>query len=223
MGSTIKGDYVQGIVNRVNSLNADLIAITGDVVDNTVEALKQHTAPLGKLRAHHGSYIVTGNHEYYSGAEEWIAEFRRLGLKPLLNEHIVIEHHGAQLIIAGINDYSAISRDPAETSAELCGSDPVKALDGSPEKAPKTLFALQPRSASAAAKAGFDLQLSGHTHGGQFWPWNLFVRMYQPYTSGLHRLGRLWIYISRGVGYWGPPKRFGAPSEITLIRLWPAG
>jgi len=222
VGSTIKGDYVQGIVNRVNSLNADLIAITGDVVDNTVEALKQHTAPLGKLRAHHGSYIVTGNHEYYSGAEEWIAEFRRLGLQPLLNDHIVIDHNGAQLIIAGINDYSAISRDPAETSAELHGSDPVKALNGSPEKAPKILLAHQPRSATAAAEAGFDLQLSGHTHGGQFWPWNLFIRMYQPYTAGLHRLGKLWIYISRGTGYWGPPKRFGAPSEITLIRLWPA-
>ena len=222
VGSTIKGDYVQGIVNRVNSLNADLIAITGDVVDNTVEALKQHTAPLGKLRAHHGSYIVTGNHEYYSGAEEWIAEFRRLGLQPLLNDHIVIDHNGAQLTIAGINDYSAISRDPAETSAELHGSDPVKALNGSPEKAPKILLAHQPRSATAAAEAGFDLQLSGHTHGGQFWPWNLFIRMYQPYTAGLHRLGKLWIYISRGTGYWGPPKRFGAPSEITLIRLWPA-
>ena len=222
LGSTIKAGYVQAIVDRVNSLDADLVAITGDVVDNTVEALKQHTAPLGELRARHGSYVVTGNHEYYSGAEEWITEFRRLGLQPLLNEHTVIDHDGAELTVAGINDYSAISRDPAETSAELCGSDPVKALNGSPEKAPKILLAHQPRSASAAAEAGFDLQLSGHTHGGQFWPWNFFVRMYQPYTAGLYRLGKLWIYISRGAGYWGPPKRLGAPSEITLIRLWPA-
>ncbi len=223
VGPTIKGDYVRRIVRQVNNLAADAVAITGDVVDNTVDILTDHTAPLGELRARHGSFVVTGNHEYYSGADDWMVEFRRLGLKTLADEHVVIDHDGAQLVMAGVNDYSAISRNPNETSPELHGSDPAKALVGSPDGAPKVLLAHQPRSATAAAEAGFDLQLSGHTHGGQFWPWNLFVRMQQPFTAGLYRLGRLWIYTSRGTGYWGPPKRFGAPSEITLIRLVLAG
>ena len=219
VGPTIKGEYVRRIVRRVNNLAADAVAITGDVVDNTVDILSDQTAPLGELRARHGSFVVTGNHEYYSGADDWMVEFRRLGLRTLSDEHVVIDHDGAQLVIAGVNDYSANSRNPNETSPELSGSDPAKALAGSPEGAPKVLLAHQPRSATAAAEAGFDLQLSGHTHGGQFWPWNLFVRMQQPFTAGLNRLGKLWVYTSRGTGYWGPPKRFGAPSEITLIRL----
>ena len=223
VGPTIKSEYVRRIVRRVNNLAADAVAITGDVVDNTVDILSDQTAPLGQLRARHGSFVVTGNHEYYSGADDWMAEFRRLGLKTLSDEHVVIDHDGAQLVMAGVNDYSAISRSPNETSPELNGSDPAKALAGSPEGAPKVLLAHQPRSATAAAEAGFDLQLSGHTHGGQFWPWNLFVRMQQPFTAGLNRLGKLWVYTSRGPGYWGPPKRFGAPSEITLIRLIPTG
>lgn len=213
VGPTIKGDYVRGIVDRVNALDADLVAITGDVVDGRVHQLSNDTAPLGDLRSRYGSYVVTGNHEYYSGADEWIAEFRRLGLRPLMNEHVVIGHNGGELVIAGVNDYSANRVEPSH------GSDPEAALQGSPDGLPKVLLAHQPRSAHAAAEAGFDLQLSGHTHGGQFWPWNHFVRMQQPFTAGLRQLGDLWVYTSRGTGYWGPPKRFGAPSEITLIKL----
>jgi len=222
VGPTIKSDYVHRIVKRVNNLAADAVAITGDMVDNTVDILRDHTAPLGELRARHGSYVVTGNHEYYSGADDWMAEFRRLGLKTLADEHVVIDHNGAQLVMAGVNDYSALSRNPAETSPELHGSNPEKALVGSPNGVPKILLAHQPRSATAASEAGFDVQLSGHTHGGQFWPWSLFVRLQQPFTAGLNQLGELWVYTSRGTGYWGPPNRFGAPSEITLIRLIPA-
>lgn len=213
VGSTIKGDYVRGVVERVNGLGADIIAITGDVVDGKVARLAGDTAPLEGLRARYGAYVVTGNHEYYSGADEWMEEFRRLGLRTLENQHAVIEHNGAELVVAGINDFSAARNDPNRTS------DPKAALAGSPADAPKVLLAHQPRSADGALEAGFDLQLSGHTHGGQFWPWNHFVRMQQPYTAGLHRLGKLWVYTSRGTGYWGPPKRFGVPSEITLIRL----
>jgi len=213
VGSTIKRDYVQAIVERVNSLDADLIAITGDVVDGTVERLAPHTAPLADLVSRHGTFFVTGNHEYYSGAEEWVAEFERLGMRVLANSHVVLEHDGVSLVIAGVNDFTAHLFNPAWRS------DPQMALAGSPVGAPKILLAHQPRSASAAATAGFDLQLSGHTHGGQFWPWNYFVRLQQPYTAGLHRLDKLWVYTSRGTGYWGPPKRFGAPSEITRIRL----
>jgi predicted MPP superfamily phosphohydrolase len=178
-----------------------------------VAQLSAHTAVLAQLTARHGAFIVTGNHEYYSGAAEWMAEFKRLGLHGLMNEHRVLEHRGAQLVIAGVTDYSAHTFDPAQRS------DPAAALAGSPAGLPKILLAHQPRSAPAAAAAGFDLQLSGHTHGGQFWPWNLFVVLQQPYTAGLHRLNQLWVYTSRGTGYWGPPKRFGAPSEITLLRL----
>ena len=213
VGPTIKGDYVRAIVERVNGLNADLIAITGDVVDGRVEHLSEHTAPLAMLAARHGAFVVTGNHEYYSGAEAWMAEFSRLGLHGLTNEHVVIEHNGAHLVVAGVTDYSAQAFDPD------LRSDPRAALLGSPAGIPRILLAHQPRSAQAAEAAGFDLQLSGHTHGGQFWPWNLFVALQQPYTAGLHRQGRLWVYTSRGTGYWGPPKRFGAPSEITLLRL----
>jgi predicted MPP superfamily phosphohydrolase len=165
------------------------------------------------LTSRHGSYVVTGNHEYYSGANVWVAEFRRLGMQVLMNEHVVIDHAGARLLLAGVTDYSAQTFDPGQRS------DPVRALAGAPAGILRILLAHQPRSSVAAAAAGFDLQLSGHTHGGQFWPWTLLVRLQQPYTAGLHRLGRLWVYTSRGTGYWGPPKRFGAPAEITRIRL----
>lgn len=213
VGPTIKRDYVQAIVDRVNGLEADLVAITGDVVDGSVAHLREHTAPLGQLRSRHGSYFVTGNHEYYSGAGAWMAEFERIGLKGLHNGHTVIAHDGARLVLAGVTDYSAGAFDAAQAS------DPEAALAGSPAGLTRILLAHQPRSAPAAAAVGFDLQLSGHTHGGQFWPWNFFVPLQQPFTAGLHRLGRLTVYTSRGTGYWGPPKRLGAPSEITVLRL----
>jgi predicted MPP superfamily phosphohydrolase len=214
VGSQIKQSYVEAIVEAVNDLNPDLVAVTGDLVDGSVRDLSRHIAPLGRLSSRYGTYLVTGNHEYYSGESAWTAEFRRLGLHVLLNEHVVVRHKGAPLVVAGVTDYSAHHFNPEQRS------DPVAALWGAPaDAAAKILLAHQPRSAAAAASAGFDLQLSGHTHGGQFWPWNLFVRFQQPFTAGLHRLNRLWVYISRGTGYWGPPNRFGAPSEITLLKL----
>ena len=213
VGPTIKAGHVRAIVERVNALDADLVAVTGDVVDGQVERLREHTAPLGDLKARHGAWLVTGNHEYYSGAAEWVAEFERLGLRCLLNEHAVLAHQGARLVLAGVTDLQGQSFDPAHRS------DPFKALQASPEGLPRILLAHQPRSSAEAARAGFDLQLSGHTHGGQFWPWNHFVGLQQPFTAGLHRVGDLQVYVSRGTGYWGPPKRFGAPSEITRIRL----
>ena len=130
---------------------------------------------------------------------------------------MVLRHQGASLVVAGVTDYSAQHFDARQRS------DPRAALTGAPDAAAKILLAHQPRSAAAAEAAGFHLQLSGHTHGGQFFPWNFFVRMQQPYTAGLHRLNKMWIYTSRGTGYWGPPKRIGAPAEITLLRLVAAG
>jgi len=213
VGPTIKRDYVGAIVARVNALQADLVVITGDVVDGSVPQLSWDTAPLAKLASRYGTFVVTGNHEYYSGAAAWVAEFQRLGLTPLMNAHVVITRQGASLVLAGVTDFNAQLFDAAQKS------DPAAALGGSPAGLPRILLAHQPRSADAAEAAGFDLQLSGHTHGGQFWPWNYLVRLQQPYTAGLHRHGKLWVYTSRGTGYWGPPKRFGAPAEITRVCL----
>lgn len=221
VGPTIKTHYLQRIVDRVNGLNANMVAITGDLVDGSVAELGAHVAPLAQLRSTHGSFFVTGNHEYYSGAHSWIDALQGLGVKVLLNEHVLIQHstdaqdpEPALVVVAGVADYTAHHFDESHRS------DPHKAIAHAPEHAVfKLLLAHQPRSAAAAADAGFDLQLSGHTHGGQFWPWNLFVPLQQPFTAGLHRLKALWVYTSRGTGYWGPPKRFGAPSEITQLRL----
>ena len=214
IGPTIRADYLQRIVAAVNTLDADVVAITGDLVDGSVAELAAHVAPLTQLRSRHGSFFVTGNHEYYSGAAAWVAELRRLGVTVLMNQHLVLQHGAARAVLAGVTDYGAGHFDPAQRS------DPQRALLDAPADAGvRILLAHQPRSAAAAAAAGFDLQLSGHTHGGQFLPWNFFVKLQQPFVAGLDRLHDLWVYTSRGTGYWGPPKRFGAPSEITLLRL----
>ncbi len=229
VGPTIRVRYIERIVNAVNRLGADMVAITGDLVDGSVSELRTHVAPLARLKTRHGTFVVTGNHEYYVGAHAWIDELRRLGLKVLLNEHVVLQTrnvYGAQtdeevndsaLVVAGVTDYTAGHFDASHAS------DPEGAVrDAPPQVHTRLLLAHQPRSAIAAAQAGYQLQISGHTHGGQFFPWNLFVPLQQPFTAGLHRLHDMWIYVSRGTGYWGPPKRFGAPSEITLLRLVPA-
>jgi hypothetical protein len=217
VGPTIRRKYVEGIVEAVNGLQADVVAITGDLVDGSVPELREHVAPLAQLAARDGRYFVTGNHEYYSGAAAWMREIERLGLTVLHNEHVVIEREGEKLVIAGVPDWGAAHYDRTHAS------DPQAAIAGAPADArARVLLAHQPRTAPAAAQAGFDLQLSGHTHGGQFLPWNFFVRLQQPFTAGLYRLDELWVYVSRGTGYWGPPKRFGAPSEITKLRLIPA-
>jgi predicted MPP superfamily phosphohydrolase len=214
VGPTIGRDYVEAIVESVNGLDADVVAITGDLVDGSVRQLSTHVEPLARLNSRHGTFFVTGNHEYYSGVGAWVSELRRLGLSVLVNEHVVLDHGGAALVLAGVTAFGAHHYDASHRS------DPDAALAGAPADAgAKVLLAHQPRSAGAAARAGFDLQLSGHTHGGQFLPWNFFFRFQQPFTAGLEKLGRLWVYTSRGTGYWGPPKRFGAPSEITRVRL----
>lgn len=214
VGPTIKRPYLNAIVNKVNRLGADAIAVTGDLVDGSVQRLAMHTEPLARLKADDGVFFVTGNHEYYSGAREWIDEVRRLGLTVLMNEHVVRRRGDATLVIAGVTDYTAHHFHPEHKS------DPRRAVHGAPADAgAKVLLAHQPRSAPDAAAAGFDLQLSGHTHGGQFFPWNLLVPLQQPFVAGLNRVREMWVYTSRGTGYWGPPKRIGAPSEITLVRL----
>ena len=219
VGPTIKHAYLSRIVARVNALGADMVAITGDLVDGRVAELQQHVQPLAALKSTHGTFFVTGNHEYYSGAHAWIDALRDLGLTVLMNEHVVLNHHKAGheqalMVVAGVADFGAHHFDKSHQS------DPAAAVRGAPMHASlRMLLAHQPRSAHAASEAGFDLQLSGHTHGGQFWPWNHFVQFQQPFTAGLNKLKDLWVYTNSGTGYWGPPKRFGVPSEITHLRL----
>lgn len=214
VGPTIKRRFVQSVVDLANSLQPDVMAVTGDMVDGRVDDLAEHIAPLAGLRARDGVFGVTGNHDYYSGAQHWVPHYRSLGLRMLMNEHVVIERGAARLVLGGVTDFEAHRFFADERS------NPHQALLGAPANAAvRVLLAHQPRSADAAHAAGFDVQLSGHTHGGQFWPWSLVVPLQQPYTAGLVRHGSLWVYTSRGTGYWGPPKRLGAPSEVTRLRL----
>jgi len=212
VGSTIRRHFVQAVVDLANGLAPDLVAFTGDVADGTVPGLHPEVAPLADLAAPYGKFFVSGNHEYYWDALAWIAEIERLGFNVLTNEHRLLERGAGRLLLAGVTDAGASRRVPGHAS------DPGAALAGAPPADVKILLAHQPRSAFAAQAAGFDLQLSGHTHGGQF-PFNVLVRIGQPFVSGLHRLGALWVYVSQGTGYWGPPLRLGAPPEITLIEL----
>jgi len=214
VGPTIKRPYLEAIINAVNELDADMIAITGDLVDGYVEDLRHEVAPIAGLKARHGAFFVTGNHEYYWDALAWEAEVERLGITVLSNRHHVITHAGQRLVIAGVTDYRAERILPDQAS------DPQRAMDGAPEDAAfRLMLAHQPLSVTAVAQTSVDLQLSGHTHGGQFFPINFFVGYAHPFTAGLHAFENMQIYVSRGTGYWGPPMRVGAPSEITVLRL----
>lgn len=214
VGPTIKSGYVQRVVHAANRCQPDVIVLTGDLVDASPEHLAPHVQPLAELQAGYGVYAVTGNHEYYCGVDAWVPKFRDLGMRVLMNEHTVIQKGGATVVLAGVTDYTAEKFTPDQAS------NPVKALHGAPDAAAiRIVLAHQPRSAMKAAQAGFDLQLSGHTHGGQFWPWQYFVPLQQPFVAGLHHVGKLLVYVSRGTGYWGPPMRLGARSEITRIFL----
>jgi predicted MPP superfamily phosphohydrolase len=210
---TIKRPFVAGVVRRVNTLDADVVAITGDLVDGSVQRLSGDVEPLADVRARFGRYFVTGNHEYYSGVDRWTEKVKSLGFDVLINEHRLLTLAEGRILLAGVTDYREGARKPGHRS------DPAGALAGAPAADVKILLAHQPKSVFAASKAGFDLQISGHTHGGQFFPWNMLVPLAQPFVAGLHRQGDTQIYVSRGTGYWGPPLRLGSPSEITLIRL----
>lgn len=213
IGPTIRRDYVRRVVRQVNALEPDLIAMTGDLIDGYIPQLARHMEPLKDLKSKFGSYFVTGNHEYYWGVEEWMEEIDKLGFTILQNSHNLIERGSARLMIAGIPDHDGERLLPSHRI------DPVGAQKGGEAVDLKILLAHQPRSCHAAHAAGYDLQLSGHTHGGQFVPWNYVVSLQQPYVSGLHDYKGLWVYVSRGAGYWGPPLRLGIPSEITELML----
>ncbi|GLW51344.1 metallophosphoesterase [Streptomyces sp. NBRC 14336] len=203
------------VCEKVNALDADLVCHTGDIADGTAERRRAQAAPLGTVRATHARVYVTGNHEYYSEAQGWVDLMDELGWEPLRNRHLLLERGGDTLVVAGVDDVTAESSGVAGHGAHLAG-----ALRGADADHPVLLLAHQPKFIDEAAAGGVDLQLSGHTHGGQIWPFHYLVRLDQPALAGLTRHGdRTLLYTSRGTGFWGPPFRVFAPSEITLLVL----
>jgi predicted MPP superfamily phosphohydrolase len=213
IGPTLGREWLASIVDRVNALEPDLIVITGDLVDGSVEALRDHVAPLANLRSKHGTYFVTGNHEYYSGVDAWMAELKRLGVRVLRNERVTIGEGDDAFDLAGVDDWASKGFGGGH------GPNLARALEGRDPKREVILLAHQPKQIREAAALGVGLQISGHTHGGQIFPWTLFVRLDQPYIAGLSQHEGTQIYVSRGTGYWGPPMRVAAPAEITVLEL----
>ncbi|QIY72990.1 metallophosphoesterase [Streptomyces sp. RLB1-33] len=207
LGPTLGRDFCRRVVDTINSTQPDLIAVVGDLVDGSVKDLGPAAAPLARLRARHGSYFVTGNHEYYSGAAQWVREVRELGLHPLENARTEM----AGFDLAGVNDVAGES--------EGHGPDFERALGDRDTARAVVLLAHQPVQIHDAVKHGVDLQLSGHTHGGQLWPGNYIAELANPTVAGLERYGDTQLYVSRGAGAWGPPTRVGAPSDITVVEL----
>ncbi|MDC0711382.1 metallophosphoesterase [Stigmatella sp. ncwal1] len=213
IGPTLDRHFLQRVVDQVNALKPDLIAVTGDLVDGSVRALREEMTPLSGLKAPLGVYYVTGNHEYYHGGAAWSAEVARLGLTVLRNEHRVVERAGARLTVAGVTDVEGGRVDPSH----MCRPD--LALAGAPERVPRLLLAHQPRAAFLARGLGVDLQLSGHTHGGQLFPFMFLVKLQQPVIRGLAMIAGVRVYTHRGTGYWGPPLRLGPAPEIAEVTL----
>ncbi|MFD9001381.1 metallophosphoesterase [Streptomyces sp. NPDC059582] len=207
LGPVLGRGFAQKVVDTINTTQPDLIAVVGDLVDGSVKDLGPAAAPLAQLRARHGAFFVTGNHEYFSGAEQWVEEVRRLGLHPLENARTELPHFD----LAGVNDLRG--------AGEGQGPDFTEALGDRDTARACVLLAHQPVQIHEAVAHAVDLQLSGHTHGGQLWPGNLIAAAANPTVAGLERYGDTQLYVSRGAGAWGPPTRVGAPSDITVIEL----
>jgi uncharacterized protein len=213
VGLTIRARYVRRVVDLVKTLAPDVVALTGDIVDGPVGRLSGDVEPLAELPGVAPTFFILGNHEYYSGAVNWIRHFRAAGITVLMNAGAMVVRGTARMLVAGVTDPAAQLYDRARPPRPdvAAGHEPADF---------RLLLAHNPRLALAGAKAGFDLQLSGHTHAGQFFPWTLAVRLvHAPHAAGLSREGSMWVYVSAGTGTWGPPVRFGTKPELTLLRL----
>jgi predicted MPP superfamily phosphohydrolase len=212
VGPLLGRGFAEDVVERVNALDPDVVAVTGDLVDGSVARVGDDVEPFARLRARHGVFFVTGNHDVYSGGEAWAVRVRGLGLRVLRNERVEIRRHGAVFDLAGVDDHRGdwVHGSTQDLPATLAGRDPER---------PVVLLAHDPTTFREASRAGVDLQLSGHTHGGQIFPFGLLVRLAVPFVAGLYRRGGSWLYVSRGTGFWGPPLRLLAPAEITQLTL----
>jgi predicted MPP superfamily phosphohydrolase len=214
-GPINRARWSAGVVARVNELDADVVCHVGDIADGTVDVRREQASPLASVRAGSVRAYVTGNHEYFSEAQGWLDYMEAIGWDALHNRHVVVERGGDKLVVAGIDDATA-----ASSGARGHGANLDAALEGADRTLPVLLLAHQPKQVAHAVRAGVDLQISGHTHGGQIWPFNFLVRLDQPVVQGLSRHGdATQLYTSRGTGFWGPPFRVFAPSEITLLTL----
>lgn len=213
IGPILGRTFAERLVARVNDCSPDLIVITGDLVDGGVRQLRDEVAPFSELRARHGVYFVTGNHDHYSGAHSWCEQAEALGMRVLRNSRTAIERDGAVFDLVGVDDHrgSHIGEDGRE--------DLDAALGGRDESRAAVLLAHDPSTFKRASRMGIDLQLSGHTHGGQIWPFAFLVRLAIPFVAGRYQRHGAELYVSRGTGFWGPPMRLLAPSEITEITL----
>lgn len=213
IGAMLDRRFATAITARVNALAPDLIVVTGDLVDGTVKHLAREVEPFRALRAPQGVFFVTGNHDYYSGADPWLETVRGLGMRPLRNERVEIRANGAAFDLAGVDDHRGYLFGPGhgeDVARAFAGRDPVRAI---------VLLAHDPSTFKAAAPLGVDLQISGHTHGGQIWPFGYLVRLALKFVAGHYRHGDAQLFVSRGTGFWGPPMRLAAPAEIAEIVL----
>nr|WP_221381032.1 metallophosphoesterase [Actinoplanes polyasparticus] len=214
-GPIERSRWSRRVTEVVNTLDADVVAHTGDIADGEVAQRRSQAAPLGDIRASMARVYVTGNHEYFSGAQRWVEHMASLGWEALHNRHVVVSRGGDSLVVAGVDDRTA-----AGSGVPGHHADHEAALAGADQSLPVLLLAHQPAQIAGAVAHGIDLQISGHTHGGQMWPFHYLVLTDQPSLQGLSRHSeRTQLYTSRGTGFWGPPFRIFAPSEITLLTL----
>ncbi|RBM13088.1 hypothetical protein DI005_32215 [Prauserella sp. PE36] len=211
LGPIVGRSFTERIVELINAERPDVVAIAGDLVDGDVKHLAEAAAPLGDLRSTHGTFYVTGNHEYYSGYRQWLDHLPSLGVRPLRNEHVDIEHNGGTFHLAGINDHTGYQwQDPGDVARAVEGRDADRAV---------VMLAHQPRDVPGAVEHDVDLMLAGHTHGGQLSPFELAVSLQQGAVAGSYTFGDTKMYVTRGAGFWGPPVRVGAPPDITIVEL----
>jgi uncharacterized protein len=211
LGPLLGRAHTARVVDTINRTNPDLVAIVGDLADGTAGQLGHDAEPLRRLTARHGAFFVTGNHDYMSGAADWVDKLAELNVRTLANERLEIARDGAAFDLAGVNDLSG--------KAEHHGPDFARALGDRDPSRPVVLMAHQPVQVEQAAAYDVDVQLSGHTHGGQMFPVQLLVKLDQPAVAGLHRVDDTMLYVTRGAGFWGPPVRVGAPPEVTVVEL----